>query len=80
MGTFRKAKASILHGAGHALRFKGDAYNSFADSIDMFADGVNPRQRPRAPTRVTYDRLYNLIFHFRMINNFDIFKKPFPGK
>ena len=51
LGTFRKAKASILHGAGHALRFKGDAYNSFADSIDMFADGVNPRQRPR-PSRV----------------------------
>ena len=51
LGSFRKAKASILHGAGHALRFKGDAYNSFADSIDMFADGVNPRQRPR-PSRV----------------------------
>ena len=54
LGTFRKAKASILHGAGHALRFKGDAYNSFADSIDMFADGVNPRQRPR-PSRVKID-------------------------
>ena len=60
LGSFRKAKASILHGAGHALRFKGDAYNSFADSLDMFADGVNPRQRPR-PARVTFDKLHDLF-------------------
>ena len=66
LGTFRKAKASILHGAGHALRFKGDAYNSFADSIDMFADGVNPRQRPR-PSRVKLI-YYASNFHFRIVN------------
>ena len=52
MGTFRRAKASILHGAGHALRFKGDAYNSLANSVDMVADGVYPRTRPRATPRV----------------------------
>ena len=64
LGSFRKAKASILHGAGHALRFKGDAYNSFADSLDMFADGVNPRQRPR-PARVTFDKSY----YFSLLSN-----------
>ena len=55
LGGLRRAKSSILHGAGHVFRFKGDAYNSFADSIDMVADGVNPRTRPRAPTRVNID-------------------------
>ena len=51
LGSLRRAKASILHGAGHVFRFKGDAYNSFANSVDMVADGVDPRTRPRG-TRV----------------------------
>ena len=55
LGSFQKLKSSILHGAGHALRFKGDAYNSLAQSIDMVADGVNPRYRPKAPARVKID-------------------------
>ena len=70
MGTFRKAKASILHGAGHALRFKGDAYNSFADSIDMFADGVNPRQRPR-PSRVKM--IYYILNLRNRVMNIELF-------
>ena len=52
LGQFRRVKASILHGAGHALRFKGDAFNSVADSFDMVADGIDPRTRPRPPPRV----------------------------
>ena len=70
LGTFRKAKASILHGAGHALRFKGDAYNSFADSIDMFADGVNPRQRPR-PSRVKM--IYYILNLRNRVMNIELF-------
>ena len=59
LGSFQKLKSSILHGAGHALRFKGDAYNSLAQSIDMVADGVNPRAKPSYyPTVKLADIIY----------------------
>ena len=52
LGGLRRVKASMLHGAGHALRFKGDAFHSIANSVDMVADGVDPRSRPRPTPRV----------------------------
>ena len=61
LGSFRKAKSSILHGAGHLFRFKGDAYNSFANAIDGVADGVDPRGRPSIP-RVKRDKVFIKIY------------------